>query len=369
MNIQEILTKEGVKLNQDGKYLVGVSPLGNSKLPLLIVDSENGTFTDLSTGKSGNAVDLYAALKGCSKDTAERLVSGGKETPVSEEEKILKEIIKESNSFFKINIKKSKEAREYLYGRGFTDEDIEEFEFGYASDYGQNLYRHLLKSYSKELILKSGVCKLDKKGKIVDLFWKRVIIPIKNSEGEVVAFGGRVLDDGTPKYINSPESPIFQKRKLLYGYDVAKDIKCNAYIICEGYMDCISLHKIGLTNAVASLGTALTKSQCELLTNKKRVYVLYDTDTAGVNAMKKAIPLLENIGLETRVIDYKPCKDPDEFIKERGKEEFIARIKESKAGEKALIHLLVKDDLEKAVKYLNNMNVEQIVNLTRRNEE
>ena len=170
-------------------------------------------------------------------------------------------------------------------------------------------------------------------------------------------------------HLNSPESPIFHKREMLYGYSVAKNIKCDAYILCEGYMDTISLHKAGLTNTVASLGTALSKRQCELLTNKKRVYVLYDTDTAGINASKKAIPMLEKMGLGTRVVDYSPAKDPDEFLKRYSMSELKERFKDAEQGEKFVVEKLIDEDINKATEDLANMSVNKRVGLMTRKEK
>ena len=371
MNIKEIIEREGIVLNRDGRYLTGQSPFSDSNLPLLVVDDQANTFTCLSTGLNGDAVSFIQNLKGVSKETAERLIVQEEkfESPESDEEKSLKNICRDANEYFKECIRSSKEAKEYLKGRGFSEEDMEHFEFGYAPNYGNSLYQHLRRTYDQEMILKSGVCKVDKNGKIVDIFWKRLIIPIRDNDGDIVAFGGRVLGDGTPKYINSPESPIFHKREMLYGYSIAKEIKCNAYIICEGYMDCISLHKAGLRNAVASLGTALSKRQCELLKNKKRVYVLYDRDTAGVNASKKAIPMLEKMGLSTRVINYSPAKDPDEFLKTYGLRELKTRFEEAEEGEKYIIDKLIEEDIDKAVEYLSEMSVKKIVGLMTRKEK
>ncbi len=360
MRIEKVLSENGITLNKDGKYLVGISPFSDSKLPLLVVDVENQTFADLSTGINGDIIDLLINLYGVSKKTAEEMVNKRNISP-NPEEKILKDICRDTAEYYKSRM--NKVAGEYLRNRGFDDEDIKNIGFGYADRYGANLYKELIRKYKKEDILKSGVCKLDKEGKVTDLFWKRIIIPIKNSSGEIVAFGGRVLDDGTPKYINSPESPIFKKRELLYGYDIAKDIQCKAYIICEGYMDVLSLHKAGLTNAVASLGTALSMTQCELLKNKKRVYVLYDTDQAGRRASEKAIPMLEKAGLNTKVIDYRPAKDPDEFIKTYGLDRLKERFREAEEGERYLVKNMIEEDVKKAVNYLSSMNVRKIIDI------
>lgn len=356
-----------VQLTRDGQYYVGKSPFSDSELPLLVVDEDTDTFTDISTGISGDSVSFIEHLKGVSYDTAQKMINNTKvETEETEQEKVLKSICRDAQEYFRHNmtLKFAQAAVEYLKKRSFSEEDIEKYGFGYAGKYGDKLYKYLLNKYEKEDILLTGLCKL-KDNQPVDLFWNRVMIPIKNAEGEIVAFGGRVLDDGTPKYINSPESPIFRKRELLYGYHIAKDIKCSAYIICEGYMDTISLHKAGFTNAVASLGTALTKNQCELLTNKKRVYVLYDSDTAGVNASLKAIPMLEKIGLETIVVDYSPYKDPDEFIKAEGAEVFYQRVKETKRkGEGFVVEKLIEKNIKDAIAYLSNKSVTKIKEVT-----
>ena len=202
MNIKEIIEREGIVLNRDGRYLVGQSPFSDSNLPLLVVDDKNNTFICLSTGINGDAAGFIQNLKGVSKETAERLVQEEKSEEITEsdEEKILKNICRDANEFFKEQIKSSKEARDYLEERGFNNEDILKYEFGYAPNYGNSLYQHLRHTYDKELILKSGVCKVDKEKKIVDLFWKRLIIPIRDNNGDIVAFGGRVLGDGTPKF-------------------------------------------------------------------------------------------------------------------------------------------------------------------------
>ena len=222
MKLKEIIEEEGITLSRDGEYLVGISPFSDSSLPLLIVDENEDTFIDLSTGINGDAVSFIENLKGVSRQTAERLVRKEKsEARESEEERILKNICRDTNAYFKENIQNSQEAKDYLKERGFDEDDIVNFEFGYAPKYGNSLYRHLCKTYDREMIMKSGLCKEDKEGKPVDLFWKRIMIPIKNDKGDVVAFGGRVLGDGTPKYINSPESSIFHKRELLFGYNIS----------------------------------------------------------------------------------------------------------------------------------------------------
>lgn len=360
------IIEQYVQLVPDGKYFVGKSPFSDSKLPLLVVDEETDTFTDISTGISGDAVAFIENLKGVSYETAKMIVEERESIrEETEEEKTLKKICAEAQKFFlhNLTLKSAAPAMEYLKTRGFSEEDIKTYGFGYAGKYGDKLYKYLRKTYGEEEILLTGLCK-KKDGTPVDLFWNRVMIPIKNSAGEIVAFGGRVLDDGTPKYINSPESPIFHKRELLYGYHIAKDIECNAYILCEGYMDTISLHKAGFTNAVASLGTALTKNQCELLLNKKKVYVLYDSDTAGVSACIKAVPMLEKIGLRTLVVDYSPYKDPDEFLKTEGAEKFYDRIGETKIpGEVFVVKKLIEQDINKAVKYLSNKSLKNITKI------
>ena len=202
------------------------------------------------------------------------------------------------------------------------------FGLGYSGKFSNNLYQYLKgKNYSDELLRQSGLFNVDEKRGMYDKFWNRVIYPIMDVNNRVIGFGGRVMGDAKPKYLNSPETKIFDKSRNLYGLNMARSSRKKNLIICEGYMDVISMHQAGFNNAVASLGTALTSQQASLLKRyTDEVLIIYDSDEAGVKAALRAIPMLKTAGLSTKVINLRPYKDPDEFIKNMGKEAFQERL-------------------------------------------
>jgi DNA primase (bacterial type) len=334
-----------------GKYLVGNFPSQRSSVPLLVIDTEKNTYTDLREGRGGTIDDLIHQLK---LEERPRLSLAETEKPVeTDEDKRYKAILADAEVYYKNNL--SKGAAKYLDDRGFS---LDDYSFGYAGSYGDKLYKYLIKhGHNREDILETKLCRL-KDDRPVDVFWKRLMIPIKDAYGDTVAFGGRILEksDDVPKYINSPESVIFKKRELLFGYDRAKSTECTSYILCEGYMDVLKMHQAGFTNTVAALGTALTQEQCQLLKNKTRVYIMQDNDVAGICASIKAIPLLQKMGFDVRrVILPSPYKDPDEFLREKGRDELADIIrKESLSGEKFMIDNL--GDVKKAVNYIAHIS-------------
>ena len=183
------------------------------------------------------------------------------------------------------------------------------------------------------MILKAGVAAFDEKRGMHDKFWNRVMFPIQDTGNRVIGFGGRVMGDGKPKYLNSPETPVFDKSRNLYGLNMAKRTKKPYFILCEGYMDVIAMHQAGFTEAVASLGTAFTQQQALLIRRYvKNVLLAYDSDGAGVQAALRNIKIIRGTGLNGRVIDLRPYKDPDEFIKALGAEEFEKRIEHAENG-------------------------------------
>ena len=215
---------------------------------------------------------------------------------------------------------------DYLKKRGFSDKTINTFGLGDAPQLTGDLYRMLKeKGYDDELLKESGLFTYEKG--IREKFWNRVIFPIMDINNKVIGFGGRVMGDGKPKYLNSPETKLFDKSKNLYGLNVARSSRKNNLIICEGYMDVISMHQAGFNQAVASLGTALTPGHARLMKRyTDNVLITYDSDEAGVKAALRAIPILKEAGLSTKVINMRPYKDPDEFIKALGTEAFQERI-------------------------------------------
>ena len=196
------------------------------------------------------------------------------------------------------------------------------------------MYKYLKsKGYNDEEMLKAGLIKVDEKYGASDRFWNRVMYPIIDPNNRVIGFGGRVMGDGTPKYINSQDTPVFDKSRNLYGLNLAKKSKRKGIIFCEGYMDVISMHQAGFDNAVASLGTALTVGQVNLIKRyTDRVYLAYDSDDAGTKAALRALSIMREFELPARVISLKPYKDPDELIQTEGTQEFEKRIEEAISG-------------------------------------
>ena len=219
-----------------------------------------------------------------------------------------------------------KAGLDYLKKRELSDSTINSFGLGYATQSTGNLYKLLKdKGYDDDILKESGLL-LMREG-IHEKFWNRVIFPIMDINNKVIGFGGRVMGDAKPKYLNSPETRLFDKSRNLYGLNIARTSRKPNMIICEGYMDVISMHQAGFNQAVASLGTALTPGHARLLKRyTDNVLITYDSDEAGVKAALRAIPILKEAGLSTKVINMRPYKDPDEFIKAMGAEAFQERI-------------------------------------------
>ncbi|MEG2774948.1 MAG: DNA primase, partial [Acetivibrio sp.] len=236
--------------------------------------------------------------------------------------------------YYQLKSEQGKIAFNYLKDRQITQETILKFGLGYSNKVSGSLYQYLKKKgYDDNLLRESGLFTMDEKKGANDKFWNRVMYPIMDVNNRVVGFGGRVMGEGTPKYLNSPETKVFDKSRNLYGLNFARQSRERNVIICEGYMDVISLHQAGFTNAVASLGTAFTGLQANLLKRyTDEVLLTYDSDRAGIKAALRAIPILKEAGLTARVINMKPYKDPDEFIKALGVEAFQQRIKDAKNG-------------------------------------
>ncbi len=251
---------------------------------------------------------------------------------------MLKDMNKTAANYFYylLTTDRGKFAREYLEGRGLTQETITKFAIGYADIYENDLYKYLRsKGYTDNQMKDSGLVDIyeGKGGK--DKFWNRVMVPILDINGKVIGFGGRILGsaEGVPKYINTKETAVFDKSRNLFAMNIARRSKRRGIIICEGYMDVISMHQAGFDNAVASLGTAFTVGQANLIKRySDEVYLAYDSDEAGTKATLKVIAMLREVGLTTRIIDMKPYKDPDEFIKNLGPEEYQSRIDDAVTG-------------------------------------
>ena len=232
-----------------------------------------------------------------------------------------------------------------MKNRQLEDETLHKFGLGFANKTSDDLSRYLReKGFSDELIQEAGLATFDERWGLHDKFWNRVIFPIQDINHRVIGFGGRVMGDGTPKYLNSPETPVFDKSRNLYGLNFARSSRKNQFILCEGYMDVITMHQAGFTQAVASLGTAFTSGQALLLKRyADEVLLAYDSDGAGVKAALRAIGILRESGITGRVISFAPHKDPDEFIKAEGADAFEKRLAEAENSFFFEIRILSRD--------------------------
>lgn len=330
-----------VKLTKKGSTYFGLCPFHNEKSPSFSVTPSKQMYYCFGCGQGGNAFTFVMKHENMTfteavKHLAEKAGVDLPEQEYSPEEKRradiktqLLEIHKEAALYFHRLLKSEKGVRayEYLKDRGLSDETIKNFGLGYSSNYSDDLYKYIKgKGYSDEVMKESGLFSYSEKG-VYDKFNNRVMFPIMDINNKVIGFGGRVMGDAKPKYLNSPETMLFDKSKNLYGMNIARSSRSGHILICEGYMDVIALHQAGFNNAVASLGTAHTSRQASLIKRyASEVYLTFDSDGAGVMAALRAIPMLKASGLSVKVINMKPYKDPDEFIKALGAEEYQKRI-------------------------------------------
>ena len=331
-----------VHLQKKGANYFGLCPFHNEKSPSFSVSEPKQMFYCFGCGAGGNAATFLMKYENYSfqealQTLADRAgiklpeVDYTEETRRREEKRqLLKAVNKESAVYYYklLRSQKGMKGLRYLAQRKLDPATMRDFGLGYADGSNNDLCAHLRsKGFSDEVILEAGVAAFDEKRGMHDKFWNRVIFPMMDVRGQVIGFGGRVMGDGKPKYLNSPETEIFDKSRNLYGLHIAKRSKAPYKILCEGYMDVISMHQAGFHEAVASLGTSFTEGQAVLLKRyTKQVLLAYDSDGAGVRAALRSIGILKKAGLEGRVIDLRPQKDPDEFIKANGKEAFLERI-------------------------------------------
>ena len=348
-----------VKLTKRGSSYMGLCPFHGEKTPSFSVSRTRQTYHCFGCGKGGNVYTFLMEYENITFPEALRSLAerAGVRLPQEEESPEAKArsdkrtrllaMYKEAATYYFYQLTKESGAPAYRYfrGRGLTDETIRKFGLGYSGKSGKELYPYLKeKGYSDELLRESGLVTFDEKRGVYDKFWNRAMFPIMDANGKVIGFGGRVLGDGLPKYLNSPETMIFDKSRTLYGLHVAKQSRKNYMILCEGYMDVIAMHQAGFTMAVASLGTALTERHASLLKRYvDQVVLCYDSDGAGVKAAMRAIPMLRDAGIRTRVLNLEPYKDPDEFIKALGQEAFEKRLEEAENSFYFEIRVLQRD--------------------------
>lgn len=331
-----------VKLTRKGSSYFGLCPFHNEKTPSFSVTPGKQMYYCFGCGAGGNVFNFIMEYENFTFGEALKYLAdrAGVELPRIEYSREVREKAKEKSELLEINkqaaqyyyyqlrTEKGAVGYQYLSGRGLTEETMRSFGLGYSDKFSDGLYRYLKsKGYKDDGLRESGLFNVDERHGMYDKFWNRVIFPIMDVNNRVIGFGGRVMGDGKPKYLNSPETKIFDKSRNLYGLNVARKTRKNYIILCEGYMDVISMHQAGFTNAVASLGTALTSGHASLLKRyTQEVLLLYDSDEAGVRAALRGIPILREAGVNSRVVDLKPYKDPDEFIKNMGAEAFEDRL-------------------------------------------
>ena len=335
-----------VKLTRKGSSYFGLCPFHNEKTPSFSVTPGKQMYYCFGCGAGGNVFNFIMEYENYTfgealKHLADRAgvelpkIEYSKEVRQKAQEKAeLLEINKQAAQYFYYQLRTDKGYRgyEYLKERGLSDETMRKFGLGYSDKFSDGLYRFLKsKGYSDERLRESGLFNVDERHGMYDKFWNRVIFPIMDVNNRVIGFGGRVMGDAKPKYLNSPETKIFDKSRNLYGLNIARTARRNYLILCEGYMDVIAMHQAGFNNAVASLGTALTSGHASLLKRyTQEVLLLYDSDEAGIRAALRGIPILREAGVNSRVVSLKPYKDPDEFIKNMGPEAFEKRLDEAK---------------------------------------
>ena len=331
-----------VRLQKKGNTYFGLCPFHNEKTGSFSVSPHKQMYYCFGCGEGGNvltfvrkyenftfqeALEMLADRAGVTLPKYEMTSAQKKEA--DKRSRIL-EINKEAAKYFYTLLRNPRGQRAYNYfkNRELTDETMKKFGLGYSDQYSDDLYRYLKsKGYEDEILKETGLITIDEARGGHDKFWNRAMFPIMDVHNHVIGFGGRVMGDGEPKYLNSPETKVFDKSRNLYGLNIARSTRKDQLLLCEGYMDVIALHQAGFDNAVASLGTALTSGHANLLKRYTReVYLTYDSDGAGVKAALRAIPILKEVGIVTKIINMQPYKDPDEFIKNLGAEEYQKRI-------------------------------------------
>ena len=335
-----------VKLQKKGSSWFGLCPFHNEKSPSFSVSRTKQMFYCFGCGKGGNVFTFIMEYENFTFIEAVRYLAEragmtlpeAEETPEQKKAAGLKTKLLEINKiaakyfYYLLTTDHGAQAMDYLTNtRRLLPETIVRFGLGYSDKFSDDLYRYLKnKGYSDTLLKESGLVTLDERRGGADKFWNRVMFPIMDANNRVVGFGGRVMGDGAPKYLNSPETKVFDKSRNLYGLNFARTSRRPNFIICEGYLDVISMHQAGFTNAVASLGTAFTSPHASLIKRyTDEVILAYDSDGAGVRAALRAIPILKEAGLKIRVLHLTPYKDPDEFIKNMGIEAFEKRIEDA----------------------------------------
>ena len=334
-----------VRLQKKGSTYFGLCPFHNEKSPSFSVSPGKQMYYCFGCGAGGNVFTFIMEYENFTFPEAMQHLAerAGVELPTQEaspearreadKRTTILELNKEAGKYYYmlLHSERGKRALEYFKNRGLSEETMRKFGLGYSDKYSDDLYRYLRnKGYKDDILKESGLITIDEVRGGHDKFWNRAMFPIMDIHNKIIGFGGRVMGEGEPKYLNSPETKVFDKSRNLYGLNIARTSKRNYMLLCEGYMDVIALHQGGFDNAVASLGTAFTSGHASLLKRyTKEVYLTFDSDGAGVKAALRAIPILKEVGLSAKVVNMRPHKDPDEFIKALGSEAYQQRIEEA----------------------------------------
>lgn len=331
-----------VSLSPKGGSYWGLCPFHGEKTASFHVLPDRQLYHCFGCGKGGGVVSFVMELENLPYLDALRLLAkrAGMEFPEGDLDESgrrrrarLLQLNKEAARYFhsQLHSPAGREGLEYLRGRGLSKGIMTRFGLGFAPESWDSLTKAMTdKGFAKGDLLDAGLAVSGKKGGVYDRFRNRVMFPIIDLRGDVIGFGGRVLGDGTPKYLNSPDTPVFNKSRNLFALNLAKTTKLGRIVLTEGYMDTISLYQAGFDCAVASLGTALTADHAKLLSRfTKEVVICYDADAAGVQAANRAIPMLEKTGLKVRVLRVNGAKDPDEFIRKYGPDAFARLLDQS----------------------------------------
>ncbi len=336
---------QSVPLKRGGSNYIGLCPFHNEKTPSFSVSRQKQMYYCFGCHKGGNVITFVEEYNNMNFTEAMQFLADragirlpereitAKERRSQTEKAQLLEVNKLAGTYYYYSLRSAagKPGMDYLEGRQLSENTMKSFALGFAPKTpSDGLYRFLKsKDISDDLLRRSGLMNVDeRRGTMYDKFWNRVIFPIMDTSDRIIGFGGRVMGDGKPKYLNSPETKIFDKSRNLYALNLARRTREDYLILCEGYMDVISMHQAGFTNAVASLGTSLTPGHCALLARYTRNVILsYDSDNAGINAALRAIPMLRKAGITPKVLKLDPCKDPDDFIKSLGPDAMQERLK------------------------------------------
>ena len=324
-----------VQLKRKGRLYGGLCPFHSEKTPSFYVYPDTQSFYCFGCGAGGDAITFAKKINSIDYPEAVKMLAARAGMPEPQEDdktgRMRSRILsmnKEAARFFHAclnsTVEEARQARAYWRRRGLDDKTINRFGLGYAPDDGQALYQHLRdKGYNQQELDASGLFKRSQSGRIYCLFWRRVMTPIFDLRGNIIAFGGRVLDDSKPKYVNSPETLVYHKSDTVFALQIAKRSASHRYVLCEGYMDVISMHQAGIDTAVCACGTALTPDQVKLISQyADEVILSYDSDEAGQKATERSLGILGSTTLKVSVLSYQGAKDPDEFIKKYGRERF-----------------------------------------------